>query len=67
VSWTVQPEPPDEAERAALLRALEEALGEDGAGPAGYSSRWWRAGLADVELGGSAPEEPGREPRVVEP
>lgn len=67
MSWVVQPEPTDGAERSALLRALEEALGDDGAARAPeYESRWWRAGLADLG-GGLAPEELRSEPGVVEP
>lgn len=68
MTWAVQPEPADEAERSALLRALEEALGQDAAGatPSPNSSRWWRSGLADLSRG-AAPQELGREPGVIEP
>jgi hypothetical protein len=68
VTWSVQPEPGDEAERKALLSALEQVLAEDDRGPAGYASPWWRSGLEDLRLGWSpAAEQPGREPGVVEP
>ena len=68
MTWNVQPEPGDEAERQALLSALKAALVEDERGGAGYASPWWRSGLEDLGLGGSpAPEQPGREPGVVEP
>jgi hypothetical protein len=65
VTWSVQPEPTDEAERKALLEALELALAEEQDGSA-YGGPWWRSGLDD--LGGSpAAQESWREPGVVEP
>ena len=66
MTWTVQPEPADEQERAALLRALEHALAEEHAAPTGYASPWWRAGVAELG-GGAAPEEPRGDAGVVEP
>lgn len=64
MTWSVQPEPTDESERRLLIRALEQALAEDGQG-AGYATAWWRSGLDDLG-GGAAPEQSGGEPRVVE-
>jgi hypothetical protein len=59
-TWELDPEPADEAERAALLAAAEQALG-----PA-RTSAWWRSGLADLD-GGPPPEQAGRDPGEVEP
>ena len=67
MTWTVQPEPADEEERAALLYALEHALAaEHAAAPSSYASPWWRAGVAELG-GGAAPEEPRGDAGVVEP
>ncbi len=66
MTWSVQPEPGDEAEREALLSALERALVEEDRGAAGYASPWWRSGFRDLGWG-PASEQAGREPGVVEP
>lgn len=60
MGWEVDPEPADDAQRAALLAAAEQALAPE------TESAWWRSGLED--LGGGAPgEQAGRNPGVVEP
>jgi hypothetical protein len=66
MTWSVQPEPSDEAERRVLVAAVEQALAEAGGGNVAYATPWWRAGLEDLLGGGSAAEQPGSEPRVVE-
>jgi hypothetical protein len=78
MTWSVQPEPTDEAERRVLLAAVEQALAEAGGESVAYATPWWRAGLDDlggdfgvdsVEPalgGGSIAEQPGGEPRIVE-
>jgi hypothetical protein len=66
MTWSVHPEPTDEAEREALLQALKRALADEAGGASAYATHWWRSGLED--LGGSpAAEQPWGEPRVVEP
>jgi hypothetical protein len=65
-TWAIDPDLTEEREREALVAAIERALAEENGGPAGYGSRWWRAGLEDLG-GGPAAEQAGREPRVVEP
>ncbi|HEX7254591.1 MAG TPA: hypothetical protein VF236_01560 [Gaiellaceae bacterium] len=65
MSWSVQPEPADEAERAALIAALERALAEEQAAASGQVSAWWLSGFDD--LGADSAAEPRGEPRVVEP
>ena len=66
MSWGVQPEPSDDAERRALLQALEQLLAEeDATAPGGYASPWWRSGLDS--LGRPSGEESWRDPRIVEP
>ena len=65
MTWSVEPEPTDDAELQVLLRGVEQALAEAGGGSPAYATPWWRAGLED--LGGSpVAEQPGSEPRVVE-
>lgn len=60
MSWEIQPEPADAAERDALLSAAEEALaGED-------ESAWWRSGFEDLG-GSSAPQQAWSGPGVIEP
>jgi hypothetical protein len=66
VTWSVQPEPDDEAQRDALIAALERALAEEEAAASGVDSAWWRSGL-DTLGGSPASEKPWGEPRVVEP
>ena len=66
VTWSAQPEPADDAEREALVAALERALAEEEAAASGQASAWWRSGF-DGLGGGSAPEKPWGERRVVEP
>lgn len=61
MDWQVTPEPPDEAERDALVQAAEEAA--DGDRP----SMWWRSGLDDLLGGSPAPQEAWRHSGVVEP
>ena len=66
MSWSVRPEPADEAEREALIAALERALAEEESAASGQVSAWWRSGFDG--LGGSpAAEQPWGESRVVEP
>lgn len=60
VTWELDPEPADEAERAALLAAAEQALAPP------RTSVWWRSGLEDLD-GGPPPEQAGRDPGVIEP
>ena len=68
MTWSVQPEPGDEAEREALLSALERVLAEEERDSTGSASPWWRSGLEDLGLSGSsASQQAGREPGVVEP
>lgn len=64
--WSVQPEPADENERAALLAALDRALAEEEGAASGWLSAWWRSGFDDLG-GGPAAEKPWGEPRIVEP
>ena len=60
MSWEIQPEPADAAERDALLSAAEEALaGKD-------ESAWWRSGFEDLG-GSSAPQQAWSGPGVIEP
>lgn len=78
MTWSLQPEPTDEAERRVLLATAEQALAEAGSGSVAYATPWWRAGLDDLSGGfggdsvepalggGSVAEQPRREPRVVE-
>jgi hypothetical protein len=66
MTWSVQPEPTDEAEREALLQALKRALADEAGGASVYGTHWWRSGLEDLG-GGPAAEQPWGEPRVVEP
>jgi hypothetical protein len=61
VIWEVQPALGEEELQAALLAAVEQALGE-----AEVDSVWWRSGLEDLG-GGPAPQEAWRDPGVVEP
>lgn len=66
MSWEARPEPREDVERAALLRALERALAER-RGPAhGYATEWWRSGLADLGRSPAAEQLRG-EPGIVEP
>ena len=51
MTWSIQPEPSDEAERLALLAALEQALAEEQAGANGRVTSWWRSGFDDFEGG----------------
>jgi hypothetical protein len=66
VTWSVHPEPRDEAEREALLAALDQALAEEQSGANGHATAWWRAGFDDLS-GGPTAEQAWREPGVVEP
>lgn len=60
VSWEIQPEPADAAEREALLTAAEQALAAEG------ESVWWRSGLDDLG-GGPATKQAWSGAGVVEP
>ena len=64
MTWSIQPDPREENERAALVDAAERALA-DGADSPLAASRWWRDGL-EAGLGGAAAEEPRRDAGVVE-
>jgi hypothetical protein len=66
VTWSVRPEPADEAERDALIAALERALAEEERAAGGQPSAWWRSGFDDLG-GGPAAKKPWGEPRVIEP
>jgi hypothetical protein len=57
----MQPALGEEELQAALLAAVEQALGAEEAG-----SVWWRSGLDDLG-GGPAPQQAWRDPGVVEP
>jgi hypothetical protein len=59
VDWEVRPEPRDAAERQALLEAAAQALSAEAESP------WWRSGFDDLG-GGTAAEQPWRDPGVVE-
>jgi len=59
VSWEVQPEPEDDAERAALLAAAESAVTHES------ESTWWRSGFDDLG-DGPAPEQAWRGAGIVE-
>lgn len=61
VSWDVQPALGEEELQAALLAAVEQALGE-----AEVDSVWWRSGFEDLG-GGPAAQEAWRDSGVVEP
>ena len=65
MTWSVEPEPTDEAELQVLIAAVEHALAEAVGGDPGYATPWWRAGLEDLRRGPVA-EQPGSEPRVIE-
>ena len=54
---------PTEDERRAILEAIAAT---QTAGPDAYRSRWRDSGLDDLR-GDAATEDPGRDPRVVEP
>jgi hypothetical protein len=58
--WELRPEPLNADERAALLRAAEQALADDES-----ESLWWRSGFDELG-GGPAPKESWRDPGVVE-
>lgn len=60
MSWDVQPEPADAAERDALLSAAEAALTRK------HESAWWRSGLDDLG-DGAAPEQAWHSAGIVEP
>jgi hypothetical protein len=57
----VQPALGEEVVQAALLAAVEQALGEEEQG-----SVWWRSGLEELG-GGPAPQQAWRDAGVVEP
>lgn len=59
VSWEIQPEPVDSAERDALLLAAQRALADE------VESAWWRSGFEDLG-GGPAPEQAWSGAGVVE-
>jgi hypothetical protein len=65
MTWSVEPEPTDEAELQVLIAAVEQAVAEAVGDSAAYATPWWRAGLDDLRRGPVA-EQPGSEPRVVE-
>lgn len=54
---------PSDEERRAILEALAAA---ESSGPDVYQSRWRASGLDDLR-GDAAAEDPGGDPRVVEP
>ena len=57
----VEPEPSDDE-----LRAILAALSETSGAAADYTSRWRASALDDLR-GNAFAEEPGGDPRVVEP
>jgi hypothetical protein len=61
VNLEIKPEPSD-AERRAILRALQEPRTV----PVAYESRWRAASLDDLR-DGSLAEESGSDARIVEP
>jgi hypothetical protein len=63
VSWEVRPEPRNAAERAALVKAADQALENED------ESAWWRSGLEELELlsGGPAPKQEWGGAGVIEP
>ena len=58
--WEIQPEPADDAERAALVKAAAQALAAES------ESAWWRSGFDDLG-GGPAPKEAWSGSGIVEP
>jgi hypothetical protein len=60
VDWEIHPEPADDAEREALVKAATHAL------PAESESAWWRSGFDDLG-GGPAPKQAWSGSGVVEP
>lgn len=61
MSWEVSPEPGTPAERAALLKAVEEAVDD------AVESAWWRSGLDDGEPLSGGPKPAWRGPELIEP
>jgi hypothetical protein len=63
VSWEVRPEPRNAAERAALVKAADQALENED------ESAWWRSGLEELEplSGGPAPKQEWGGAGVIEP
>jgi hypothetical protein len=53
VSWEVRPEPPNAAERAALVDAADQAVENED------ENAWWRSGLEELGTlsGGPAPKQ----------
>ena len=60
VNWEVRPALGEEEVQAALLAAVEQALGKEEA-----ASVWWQSGLEDLG-GGPAPQQGWRDTGIVE-
>jgi hypothetical protein len=62
VSWEVWPEPRNAAERAALVKAANQAVENED------ESAWWRSGLEELDelSGGPAPKQAWGGASVVE-